>query len=116
MKVYGLPEELKATLPVHDYRTTDYDAWTKAENEHRATIKAWLLENGYTGRHTGRILRMPVADSYAEYMVADGAPSMLLHLPYCDGYDSPDVQFLPKKEVLRRCTNHDKLFKLMGGG
>ncbi len=47
-----------------------------------------------------------MADGYALYMFADaGAKSVLVHLPYGDGYDYPDVRYIPKTEVLRRMNS-----------
>jgi hypothetical protein len=114
MKVYGLPKELEATIPVNDYANESYDEWMENEAKHKKTIKAWLLTHGYKGKHTGKLLQMPIADGYAEYMLADGSPSMLLHLPYGDAWESPDVQFLPKKEVLRRIKGREDVAKMFG--
>jgi hypothetical protein len=117
MKVYALPKELEATLPVHDYTNGTYDDWMKDEEIHKESIKAWVIEQGFTGKHTGGILSMPIADGAAQYMLADGKGSFLLHLPYGDGYDSPDVHYLPKKEVVRRITlrnNFNKRWKEKG--
>lgn len=112
MKVYGLPAELEATIPHPDYQNFDYDTMIENENIHRESIKQCLIENGYTGRHTGGVLRMPIADGHAEYMLADGNPSILVHLPYGDAWDHPDVTFLPKKEVIRRIKNDEAMRKL----
>jgi hypothetical protein len=112
MKVYGLPEELEATIPEIDYVNFDYDAMIESEDIHRESIKQWLLDNGYTGKHTGGILRMPIADGHAEYMLADGNPSILIHLPYGDAWNHPDVTFLPKKEIVKRIQNDEAMRKL----
>jgi hypothetical protein len=104
VKVYSLPEKLEATIPEFDIKTT-YTDWENAEREHREQVKQWLVDNGYTGKNTGRILYMPMADSHAEYMFAEGSKSCLIHLPYGDAWHSPDVQYLPKKEILRRLKN-----------
>ena len=115
MKVFGLPSELQATLPQVDYTNFSYDKMIADEDKHRASIRAWLVEQGYTGKHTGGILQMPIADGHAEYMLADGSGSFLLHLPYGDAWDSPDVEFLPKKEVVKRINARVNLNKLFGG-
>lgn len=115
MKVFGLPQTLEATTPKVDYRNFNYDTMIADENAHRETVKNWLLEQGYTGKHTGGVLRMPIADGHAEYMLADGSPSILLHLPYGDAWDSPDVQYLPKKEVVKRIKGHEAMMKAFGG-
>ena len=112
MKVYQLPLHLQATAPKVDYRNFNYDTMIAEEDAHRESIKRWLLEeSNYKGKHTGGILRMPIADGHAEYMLADGNPSILLHLPYGDAWDSPDVKYLPKKEVIKRIKTHTAMMK-----
>ena len=103
MKVYALPGE----LPVPEF-SFDGD-WAAREEAHRESVRAWLKQAGYTGKHSGKVLRIPYADGYAEYMLADGTKSFLFHLPYGDGYDSRDVNFLPKKEVLARIEQQERM-------
>lgn len=105
MKVYALPENLPAPQP--DYRNYDATKEQAAEAKHCAEVKAWLISQGYKGKHTGRIVRFGVADGYAQYMIADGPKSFLIHLPYVDGYQYRDVAFLPKKEIIRRADADD---------
>lgn len=113
MKVFACPEEVPA--PEMVVTNFDFAAWRKMEDEHQLRLKAWLIERGYRGKHTGDILAVPYADSYAYYMFADGPKACLIHLPYGDAWDSPDVQFLPKKEVLRRIEGKKKLDALCSG-
>jgi hypothetical protein len=107
MKVYTCPDECQA--PTVDYRNYDGDKERAREAQHQVDLKAFLISAGYTGKHTGKIFRAGVADGYAEYMMADGRGSCLIHLPYGDGYQYRDVQFLPKKEVLARIAIDAKL-------
>lgn len=111
MKVYSLPEELKATLP--DIFSKN---WIEEERQHRLMVKDWFIENGYTGKNTGRIYQTPVADGYAEYMVVEGPGirSFLVHLPYCDGYHDKDVEYIPKKEILARIKGREEIGKIFG--
>lgn len=103
MKVYALPDDLP--VPESNFNSD----WEAREEAHRASVRAWLKANGYTGAHSGKVLRIPYADGYAEYMLADGSKSFLFHLPYGDGYDSRDVGFLPKKEVLARIEQQERM-------
>lgn len=101
MLIFSLPDELPA--PEVDYKNYDHDAVVAAEEEHKIQLKRWLLKNGYVSSLTGKILREPYADGYALYMVADSYFSWgLVHLPYGDGWHSPNVEFLPKAEVIKR--------------
>ncbi len=104
MKVANLPQELPA--PVPDYSNFDYKKEQLREEEHQKALAIHIRKMGYTGKNTGRIARFPMADGYALYMFADaGAKSVLVHLPYGDGYDYPDVRYIPKTEVLRRMNS-----------
>jgi hypothetical protein len=100
MKVYSCPDEVKWDEP--DYKNYDSDREQKREAEHLEKLKAWLIEAGYNGKYTGEIVRFPRGDGYAQYMMADGKKSCLIHLPYGDAWDYPDVEFLPKKEIIKR--------------
>lgn len=106
MKVYGLPEELEATLPgmLLNWRECE-----KAEEAHKETVKQWLIENGYDGPNTGREYRSPVADGHARYMYADrkGSP-ILVHLPYGSGWQARDIEFIPAREIIKRMNQQDK--------
>ena len=100
MKIYCLPAEVPAPTP--NYANYDHKAEMAAEEKHMADLKAWLRKAGYTGKYTGEIYKEHVADGHAIYMVMDGRKFGLIHLPYGDGYQSRDVGFLPKAEIIRR--------------
>ncbi len=100
MKVFSCPKEVPA--PQVDYRNYDHKKVDADEKSHMEQLRLWLRKSGYTGKYTGEVLNVQIADGYARYMMADGSKSCLIHLPYGDAYDSRDVAFLPKKEVIRR--------------
>jgi hypothetical protein len=100
MKVHSCPNDIPA--PTVDYNHYDQDSVDAAEAEHQTKLKAWLKANGYPGGHTGEIFSTPFADGAAQYMFADGPKPCLIHLPYGDAWNNPDVKFLPKREVLNR--------------
>lgn len=113
-KVFSCPDEVPAPRP--DFRNYDFNKVQADEKAHQERLKGWLKDNGYNGANTGRIFTIPHADGYAIYMVAEGSRRFhLIHLPYGDGWDSPDVQFLPKAEILRRLTQHERIASLFGG-
>lgn len=103
MKVYGCPQ----TLPAPEF-DLDYKKQEAAEQEHQEKLKQWLINNGYTNKHTGEIYRTRAGDGCAQYMIADGNPSCLVHLPYGDAWQAPDVEFLSKKEILKRIKEFAK--------
>jgi len=110
MKVYSCPDECKE--PVVNYNNFDYNKYVEDENNHTRRLKEWLIKEGFTGKYTGEIYRESIADGYALYMMADGPKSFLIHLKYGDGYSSRNVQFIPKKEIIKR-INADKKFSEM---
>jgi hypothetical protein len=106
MKVFALPAEIPA--PAVNYQQYDRDQVAADERAHQERLAAWLRTNGYPGPHTGKVYRTHVADGYALYMLADGKTSALIHLPYGDAYESRDVGFLPKKEILARIAADER--------
>ena len=107
MKVYSCPNEVLE--PKVDYSNYDHNKTLQDEEDHMRRLKNWLIKRGCTGKYTGEVYREGVADGYALYMVADGPKSFLVHLKYGDGYQSRDVSFIPKKEIVRR-IDADKNF------
>jgi hypothetical protein len=107
MKVYSCPAEVPAPTP--NYRNYDSAKELAAEKKHQADLAKWLKTMGYKGKHTGGIYSVCVADGKAAYMLADGpTKSILIHLPYGDAYESRDVEFIPKKEIIRRIEAEKK--------
>lgn len=107
MKVYECPAEIPE-IEV-DYKNYDREKEEAKEDAHRAQLKAWLKANGYPGKRTGETVRFGVADGYAQYMLAEGKRSVLIHLPYGDAYSYRDVGFLPKAEILKRIEQDKRI-------
>jgi len=111
MKIYDLPKEVPA--PVVDYSNYNHKKAEADEKKHTNKLKKHLIKLGYDKPLTGEILRDPVADGYALYMVADAGRNWgLVHLPYGDAYHSTDVEFLPKAEVKKRIQSQKKIADL----
>ena len=110
IKVFSLPKQVPA--PEVDYANYDHTQVAVDEDDHKEKLKAFLVKAGYDGNHTGRIYRAPAGDGYAQYMVADGKPFGLVHLPYGDAWQSRDVGFLTKTEVIRRIDADEKFQSL----
>lgn len=112
MKVYATPIAFE-----HNYQN-DTATEVARIDAHKASLRSWLADNGYKGKNSGKIASFGVADGSAQYMLADGKGSFLIHLPYWDAYQYRDVQFLPKKEIVRRLEQQDifttKLFAIKG--
>lgn len=114
MKVVSLPKDCPAP-DIDDFFQDGIgigiaiEKWHAAQDQHKVDLVQTLKDLGYSGKNTGRVLEMPVGDGAALYMLAEGPKSFLVHLPYGDAYHSPDVEFLPKSEVLRRIDSRDNI-------
>jgi hypothetical protein len=68
------------------------------------------------GRHkvTGKILRFPVADGYAQYMI--WTPTKWIHLDEVDGYhaDAATVRGMRAQDVLDRVESAARLHAMFG--
>ena len=112
-KIYGPPASI--ARPTFDFTNFDLDRHQEKINAYHAEIKDWLVkEGGATGPHTGRIYSEPVADGRASYMVMDGPVRKfaLVHMDYDDGYQSQNVEFLPKSEIISRIDKSERLAEL----
>ena len=116
VKIYSCPDEVAFADP--DYANYDTNVELARQETHSAELKAWLLANGWAGPRTGQILQEPHADGYALYMYGDaeGRKACLIHLPYGDKWNSPNVEHLPKKEILARMDRTAALKSMFGGG
>lgn len=109
MKIFGLPHACPA--PEYDY-SIGWEENEKREEKHKEELKRYLISNGYTGKNTGKVYSSQIADGYARYMIAEASNKfVLIHLPYGDAYSDPDVQYLPKAEILKRISFDDKFYK-----
>jgi hypothetical protein len=114
MKVFTLPKEVPA--PVVDYANFDLKKLEEAEKAHSATLKDHLVGMGYNGPHTGKIVCIPHADSHAQYMIADAPKNfVLIHLPYCDAWDSPWARKLTKAEAIKNAEGRARINAMFGG-
>jgi hypothetical protein len=75
-------------------------------------LKTELLKRK-KGKHVGEVIRFPVADGHAEYMVASLRPLELVHIPLGDAYEFAYIYLFTAKEVSAQITRQkamDKLF------
>jgi len=93
-KVYSAPETIK--VPSLDFGNVK--GYNEACEKYKADLKA-MLQKRNTGKNVGEIIRFPVADGYAEYMVASMKPVELVHIPLWDAWDFQYAHLLTAKEV-----------------
>ena len=110
MKVFLVPDSIPAPSISGDWSIAMLDELRVAEDEHQIALAEWLRANGYNGPHTGGIVAIPHADSFARYMMADAKKgSCLIHLPYGDGWHSPHAKNMPKRDAVRYIEQEKRL-------
>ena len=114
MKIYSMSEELMEQIPEIDFKGS-WQEYNARVEEHQKLVEEWLRDVGYDGPNTGEIYQSQIADGYARYMIAEGPRTFLIHVCYDDGYHDPDVEFIPKKEILKRISARKEVAKLFGG-
>ncbi len=113
--VYSVPDSIK--VPELNFR--DIEAYREACNKFTADLKEWCVQRaanvGVTDENYGKIIRFPVADGYAEYMVACLKPIQLIHLPLWDAWEFQYANRLTKKDIIEKIQQQNSLEKLFGG-
>jgi hypothetical protein len=107
-KVYTLPDGFEA--PNFDYK--DISKYEKNCAEHSEKLKKWCVERNPEQECVGEIIRFPVADGKAEYMVAAIKPVQLIHLPYWDAYQSETADLMTGKAIKEKIANEKALAEL----
>jgi hypothetical protein len=89
----------------------------EVHNKFFADLKAKLIEMGYTGKLTGEIVRFPIADGAAQYMVAEGQKkTILIWLEIHDAWNIPDAHArgLNKTDIKNMVTRNERMAALFG--
>lgn len=107
-KIFSAPEEVKA--PKLDFN--DVKNWKANDEKYIQELKSHIQSLGYTGKNVGEVIQFPVADGYAQYMVASMKPLQLIHLPLGDAWDWQYAHLLTAKEVQEK-IDQDKAWKEM---
>ena len=108
--IYGVPKSVK--LPKMDFANFNRDKWFKDEEDFKEALRKYIKSKGYTGKNSGEIIRFPVADGYAEYMVLQMRPLGLIHLPLGDAYRFPYAHLMTAKEVNAQIEGQKRLDKI----
>ena len=115
-KVYSPPEEIKPAPRLRDFMIDgkfNMKKMEETEEEWIDELRTWCKMNS-NGKYVGEMIREPVADGYAQYMVFSLRPLVLLHLPLGDAYQfqwdnrwtASDVKMMIEQE-----KKMDSLFK-----
>ncbi len=109
--IFNSPDGVK--VPELDFR--NIEQYEKDCKTYKTELKAWLNKNGFNGKNVGEIIQFPVADSYAEYMVASMKPVKLVHIPLWDAWHFEYAHLMTAKEVQAKIDQQNSLKKLFGG-
>ena len=107
-KIFKAPSTL--TRPKFDSKNTA--KYFEDCDKYREELKALLLKRNPSGKNVGETITFPVADNYAEYMVANMKPVELVHIDLGDGYDFQYVHKLNAKDVQEKIDQKKALDKL----
>lgn len=97
---------------------SDIKGYREACDKFVADLKQWCIDRAakadVTDENIGEIIRFPVADGYAEYMVAATKPVQLIHLPLWDAWEFQYAHRLTKKDIVEKVKQQKSLVKLFG--
>ncbi len=106
-EIFNIPKEIKVPSSFRDR-----EVYKKECETFEKELKEYLAKNNFKGKNAGEIIRFPVADSYAEYMVVSMKPARLLHMPLGDAWDFQYAHLLTAKEIQEKIDQQNALKKL----
>ena len=112
-KIYSAPKEIEE--PKWDFKNFDYKKHQAKEDKYLKDLKQFLKERGYTGKNVGKVIKFPVADGHALYMVMSMKPVQLIHLELGDAWSFQYIHLMTAKEVQQKIDQEIAINKLFGG-
>jgi len=109
-EIYAVSKEVPA--PALDFK--DLNAYQYSIEKYTKSMEAYIRGLGYAEPETGKVIRFPVADGYAEYMVISVKNPQLVHLEVGDCYSFQYAHLLGSKEIkeeLEKASAWAKIFK-----
>jgi hypothetical protein len=110
-KIFSAPSSI--SLPQWSIKKTRQENMAE-EKAYLDQLKDMLTKRKPTQKLVGEIIKFPVADGYAQYMVASMTPLELVHIPLGDAWDFQYAHRLTKKDVEEKIKNQkaiEELFK-----
>lgn len=111
-KIFKAPSSIP--MPNWDYKKT-YEENVLEENKYLETLKQVLVSRKPKQKLVGEIIKFPVADGYAQYMVASLTPGVeLVHIALGDAWDFDYAHRLTKRDIEEKIQNQkllEELFK-----
>jgi hypothetical protein len=106
-KIYSAPSSIKK--PELNFK--DIKAYHDDCKRYETELKDVLTKRN-SGKHVGAIIKFPVADGYARYMVASMRPLELVHIPLDDEWQFEYAQNLTAKDVEAKIAQEEAMAKL----
>jgi hypothetical protein len=106
-EIFNPPSEIK----VPKLSFSDVEGYRKACDKFIEDLRAFLKKRK-DGKNVGEVIKFPVADGYAMYMVASMKPLELVHIPLWDAWDFQYAHLLNAKEVQKKIDQEKALEEL----
>ena len=107
--IYSSPEELEKFVPTFDFSNYNHAEHTKKEELYINKLKEFCKKHG-SGPYAGETFKVPMADSYAEYMVFSLRPCQVVNMPLGDCWNDPAVTQYSAKYI-KGLIDADKRFQ-----
>ena len=76
----------------------NWKTWEEDEKKYIDELRAFCKKHG-NGSYAGEIVKIPHADSHAQYMVLSLKPAKMIHMPVMDAWDSPYAELMNAKAI-----------------
>jgi hypothetical protein len=106
--IFSPPEELREP----NFGSVTYNEDCRAYLE---DLKKWCTRNGKS-KYRGKLIREPVADGYAEYMILSITPLQLIHIPLYDGWSFRWAKNWKKEDILDMLQREELLSEFFEKG
>jgi len=87
--------------------------WREAEDKYVQTLRD-LLKKNFKDKNAGEMIKFPVADGYAYYMVVSTSPAKLMHVPIGDEWSFQYVHLMTPEEIQKKIDQEKALDKMFG--
>jgi hypothetical protein len=105
--IYSNPSQ----IPVPELDFQNFNNYLKECEEYKIKLKEFISKSR-KGKNIGEIIQFPVADGYAEYMVASMNPPQLIHIPTGDAWEFQYAHLLGEKEIQQEIDKQKALKEL----
>jgi len=108
-KIFSPPQ----AVPAHEWdvkKTRQQNQ--EAEQKYIDNLKKFLQRRRPGNDKIGNVIRFPVADGYAIYMVAGLRPAELLHVPIGDAWEYQYAHRLTMSDILEEIQRQEALSKI----